>query len=114
MSFARAKKKRDWRDEVVPRGDFQCACGCELQLSRGDLADAIRCAAAFDGRPRTWGVTYTSFVQKDDRKRADEEPMEKQICSGCRSAVVEIPVFAASLLRDHRANWPRCEKCRSV
>jgi len=114
MTFERAKKKQDWRDQLVPREDFQCACGCELQLSAGDLADAIRCALPFGGRPRTWGVMFTSFVQRDERKREAEEPMEKQICSGCRSAVVEIPAFAASLLRDHGANWPRCEKCRSV
>jgi len=109
-----AKKKQDWRDRIVPRADFQCACGCELQLSAGDLADAMRCAASFAGRPRTYGVTYTSFTTPERAKKREEEPVETQICSECRQVVVEIPTFAANLLRDQGAKWPRCAKCRSV
>jgi hypothetical protein len=109
----RSKKKKNWRDEFVPRSDFQCACGCELQLSRGDLADAIRCALPFNGKPRTGGVIYTNFGSTVDRKLADEELIEKQICTACRYAVVETPVFAAQLLRERGADWPVCSKCRA-
>jgi hypothetical protein len=106
------KKKKNWRDEFVPRGDFQCACGCELQLSAGDLADAIKAALPFGGRPRTSGVIYTNFATYDGRRRDDDEPVEKQACAGCRNAIVEVPAFAAKLLRDRGADWPVCPKCR--
>lgn len=33
----RSAKEQVFRDQVVPRDQFKCACGCELQLSRGDL-----------------------------------------------------------------------------
>ena len=105
---------KSWRDEPTASGDFQCACGCGLQLSRGDLADAIRLALVFDGRPRTWGVTYTAFPAPRHGKGAPDEPVEKQPCSGCRSVMVELPTFASKLLADQSAPWPRCAKCRIV
>jgi hypothetical protein len=107
------KSKKDWRDEPVPRGDFQCACGCELQLSRGDLADAVRSALAFDGNPRTWGVTYTTFAAPLESKRDADDLVEKQLCSGCRHAVVELPAFAVELLKTRGADWPKCATCRA-
>jgi hypothetical protein len=108
-----AKKQKDWRDELVPRKDFQCACGCDLQLSRGDLADAVRAALPFCGRPRTWGVTITRASAEQVARVEPPEPSERQLCPGCRYAMVEIPTFAAKLLHDQRAMWPICAKCRA-
>jgi hypothetical protein len=107
-------KKESWRDEIVASGDFKCACGCGLRLSRGDLADAMRLMSVFGAAgPRTYGVTFTNFADNTKTKREAEEPTERQLCPGCRFAVVEIPPFAAQLLRDRDAKWPKCLKCKT-
>lgn len=108
------KNEHAWRDEFVSKGEFQCACGCALQLSKGDLADAMRVQARLGAVPRTYGVTYTNFKSEERRKAEADEPVEKQPCSGCRNAIVELPTFAANLLRSQGAKWPMCEPCRDA
>lgn len=110
--MATANKERAWREDFVPRNEFQCACGCDLQLSKGDLADALRVAAAFGGKPRTSGVTYTSYQSSPERARVDDEPIERQLCADCRNTMVELPKFAADLLRSQKAHWPTCASCK--
>lgn len=107
------KNEKAWRDEFVSKGEFACACGCALQLSKGDLADAMRVAARFGGKPRTGGVNYTTFPQSIALDRLEEnEPVERELCSGCRNTMVEVPKFAADLLRSQQAKWPKCSSCR--
>jgi hypothetical protein len=108
-----AKKKQDtWRDELYPPEDFKCACGCELQLSRGDMADAIRAALPFAGQPRLWGIDLARRSNQQRVERAEEpEPVESQPCPKCGDPV-ELPVFAAKLLETKKAAWPTCASCR--
>ena len=104
-------KSKAWRDEFVTPGEFKCACGCELQLSKGDLADAIRVLTPFGGKPRTFGVTYTVWPNAAARIVDTPEPMEGRPCSSCGD-IVEIPVYAAKLLDERKCFWPLCGDCR--
>lgn len=107
------KNERAWREEFVPKGELQCACGCELQLSKGDLADAIRISAMFGGKPRTYGVDIKPHATIEQRKLEAEEPVESQPCPGCRITMVSIPAFAVGLLQLKKAEWPRCPPCKA-
>jgi hypothetical protein len=107
------KNERAWRDEFVPKDELKCACGCELQLSKGDLADAIRVIAMFGGKPRVYGVDIKPKVTEERRKLEAEEPVESQPCPGCRIVMVAIPVFAVGLLQHKKSEWPRCPPCKA-
>lgn len=107
----RSAKEQAFRDQFVPREDFQCACGCELQLSRGDLLDATLVAARFGGRPRTYGVTYTSFPQSRASRVDAPEPMVGRPCSKCGD-IVELPEYAAKMLDERKCMWPFCADCQ--
>ncbi len=108
------KNENEWRDEFVPKGEFQCACGCALQLSKGDLTDAMKVQARLGAVPRTYGVTYTNFKSEERRKAEAPEPVEIEPCSGCRKVPVEVLSYAAKLLRSQGAKWPMCEPCRAL
>lgn len=100
-------------DDLIPAHGFQCACGCGLVLSRKDLADAIRLADRFDGNPRTYGVTYTKFQAPRDMGESKQEPNETRACPECKTEIVSLPVFAAKMLDERRAPWPKCDECRN-
>lgn len=107
----RNAKERAFRDQLVPRNEFKCACGCELQLSRGDLQDAVIVAARLGGNPRTSGVTFTKFFQPIGGREDAPEPMIGRPCSKCGD-IVELPEYAANLLDERKCFWPLCSDCR--
>lgn len=105
------RSREAWRQDFVPREEFRCACGCELRLSRGDLADAIACAAKFAGKPRTWGVTLSSYSSPYGTSR-EVVVVETRPCPRC-DELVSVPDYAASLLDKVGGAWPICEGCRA-
>lgn len=107
----RSPKEQAFRDQLVPRDQFACACGCELQLSRGDLLDATLVAARLGGSPRTAGVTLTKIFQPLGGRVDLPEPTVGRPCSKCGD-IVELPEYAAKLLDDRKCFWPLCSDCR--
>ena len=109
-----AKKPGAWRNELVSPGEFQCACGCALQLSKGDLQDAMLVAARLGGNPRVSGVnlktTQVSMHVHPDASAS--EPTESEPCPRCQIVMVAIPAYAVPLLRARGSMWPQCAECR--
>lgn len=107
----RSAKEQAFRDQLVPRKDFQCACGCELQLSRGDLLDATLVAARLGGNPRTWGVDISSKTSPRLAQKERPEPVVGRPCSKCGD-MVYLPDYAAKMLDERKCFWPLCSDCR--
>lgn len=99
-----------WRDEVSTT-PFQCACGCELKLSKGDLHDATLVLARLGGSPRTWGVDISPKTSPQVSRSDPPEPMVGRPCSKCGD-MVELPEYAANMLDERKCFWPLCGDCR--
>jgi hypothetical protein len=106
-------KERAFRDQPVARSDFKCACGCALQLSRGDLQDAMAAAARIGGAPRTWGVDISPRASSSAEKRESPEPVVGRPCSKCGD-MVYVPDYAAKLLDERKGMWPFCADCQKT
>src|SRR5689334_2916890 len=91
--------------------DFKCACGCELQLSRGDALDAMLVLARLGGAPRTWGVDISPSRASKLSRIDPPEPQEGRPCSKCGD-MVYVPVYAAKLLDERKGMWPFCGDCQ--
>jgi hypothetical protein len=108
----KTKSKDAWRGEFVPRDDFKCACGCALQLTRGDLADAMRVALIVGQNPSpSFNVKRRTATTERAEKPEKPEASESRPCPKCRSAIVTIPTYAVEALTNRGANWPNCERC---
>lgn len=100
-------------DEFTRPDELKCACGCELQLSKGDLRDAMIVLARLGGRPRTWGVDIS--LKASDRVAERQEPPDPQVgrpCSKCGD-MVYLPEYAAKMLDERKCFWPLCGDCQS-
>lgn len=107
----RARKDDSWRDELSTT-PFKCACGCELQLSKGDLHDATLVLARLGGNPRTWGVDISPTTSTHAAARQEQpDPVEGRPCSKCGD-MVYLPDYAAKMLDERKCFWPLCGDCR--
>jgi hypothetical protein len=106
----KSRKDDSWRDELYT-DPFQCACGCELQLSKGDMMDATLVLARLGGNPRTWGVDISPKSSPRAARQEPPDPVVGRPCSKCGD-MVYLPDYAAAMLDERKCFWPLCGDCR--
>jgi hypothetical protein len=106
--------RRDKERRALIVRDVGCDCGgehhrCPLQLTRGDLEDAVR-LIMIAGPDRRHVDLRPTPAEVARVTREKEEPMETKPCPKCR-APVAIPVYQAAFLTLRVAAWPNCTRC---